>query len=483
MKTNGILMAISSLPSKEGIGDFYESAYEFIDILKEAKIKIWQLLPLNPAGYAASPYQSECGEALDPIYISLKFLKDNNYLKDFKEYKDYKNKRVDYDEVLKYKEPYFKEAFKNQKDTETKEFKDFVKNNSWVYDYALFHVLFLKNKYLDWSKWSEKEKNAAYNYNKFDDSKYKDEILYTEWLQFIVYKEYMLLKEYANKNGVLLMGDIPFYVGFNSSDCWANQDNFMLDDYGEPTHVAGVPPDYFAENGQRWGNPIYDWKFMKQDNYDFWMNRVLCCKKLYDILRIDHFRAFDTYYMIPSSCPTAKVGEWKVAPGDEFFTLLEKENIGLPIIAEDLGDLFPSVLKLRDDHKLAGMNVLEFTLLDKNIEILPNQVVYTGTHDNDTLAGWYNSLNDETKELLEIVMRYKKMSGDTVEDKIIRHAFASEAKYVIIPTQDYLNLPSYYRMNTPGTVGAPDWQFKLESFQLLKDKIPYIKELVETYKR
>lgn len=483
MKTNGVLMALSSLPSDTGIGDFYESAYEFIKILKEAKVKIWQLLPLNPAGYAASPYQSECGEALDPIYISLKYLKEQGYIKEYKKFSAKPAKRVDYDKVLEYKEKYFKEAFKNQKDTSTKEFENFVKENSWVYDYALFHTLFLKNNYLDWNKWDEKEKNAAYNYNKFDDSKYKNDILYIEWLQFIAFKEFEELKKFAHENGVLLMGDTPFYVGFNSSDCWSNQDDFLLDDAGNPTHVAGVPPDYFAENGQRWGNPIYDWKFMKEDNYSFWFERILAAKKLYDILRIDHFRAFDTYYMIPSNCPTAKVGEWKVAPGDEFFSLLEKKKLGLEIIAEDLGDLFPSVLELRDKHHLAGMNVLEFTLFDKNIEFNENQVVYTGTHDNDTLMGWYDSLSDEDKEIFEIIARYKNMEGDSISDKIIRHAFNSDAKYVIIPIQDYLDLPTFYRMNVPGTVGSPDWQFKLESFDELKKKIPYIKELNEKYNR
>lgn len=483
MRTNGILMALSSLPSDTGIGDFYKSAYEFIDLLNEAGIKIWQLLPLNPVGYAASPYQSECGEALDPIYISLDYLKENGYIKQFKKYSEVPDKRVDFDKVREYKEKYFKEAFKKQKDTETKEFKKFLKDNPWCYDYALFHTLFLKNNYLDWNKWPEEEKYAAYNYKKFDDSVYKEEILYIEWLQYIAYKEFNLLKEYAHSKGIQLMGDIPFYVGYNSSDCWANQDDFLLGNDDYPTHIAGVPPDYFSEVGQRWGNPIYDWYFIKEDNYDFWYKRILAAKKLYDILRIDHFRAFDTYYMIPSQYQDAKIGEWKQAPGDEFFSFLKEKKVGLPIVAEDLGDLFPSVLELRDKYELPGMNVLEFTLMDKDIDVVENQVLYTGTHDNDTLLGWYDSLNDKEKEILDIVMRYKKMEGKDFLDKILNYAFSTVAKYVIIPVQDYLGLPSFYRMNTPGTCGAPDWQFKLENFDEFKKKIPYIKELVEKYKR
>ena len=455
MRTNGILMALSSLPSDAGIGDFYKSAFEFIDLLSEAGIKIWQLLPLNPVGYAASPYQSECGEALDPIYISLDYLKENGYIKSFKKYSDKSEKRVDFDKVREYKEKYFKEAFKKQKDTETKEFKKFLKDNPWCYEYALFHTLFLKNNYLDWNKWSEEEKYAAYNYKKFDDSAYKEDILYIEWLQYIAYKEFNLLKEYAHSKGIELMGDIPFYVGYNSSDCWANQDDFLLGNDDYPTYIAGVPPDYFSETGQR----------------------------CYDILRIDHFRAFDTYYMIPSQYQDAKIGEWKNAPGDEFFSFLKDKKIGLPIVAEDLGDLFPSVLELRDKYELPGMNVLEFTLMDKDIEIIENQVLYTGTHDNETLLGWFDSLSEKDKEILDIVMRYKKMEGKDFLDKILNYAFSSVAKYVIIPTQDYLGLPSYYRMNTPGTCGAPDWQFKLENFDEFKKKVPYIKELVGKYKR
>ena len=475
-------MALSSLPSDTGVGDLYESAYEFIKCLKEAKIKIWQLLPLNPVGYGSSPYQSECGEAIDPIYISLKYLKENNYIKEYKTFNKLA-KRVDFDKVRNFKETYFKEAFKNQKDTNSLEFKTFLKNNPWCYQYALFNILIRKNEYKDWNKWPIEEKNAPYNPKNFDITPYKDEILYIEWLQFIAYKEYYLLREFANKNDILLMGDIPFYVGYNSSDCWSNQDDFVLNEYDEPTFVAGVPPDYFSEDGQRWGNPIYDWKFMKSENFEFWMDRIKNAQKLYDILRIDHFRAFDTYYVIPSSSDTAKIGSWKEAPGHEFFTYLNDQNLNLPIVAEDLGDLFPSVLKLRDDFKLPGMNVLEFTIFQKGVEIEENQVVYTGTHDNDTLIGWYNTLDEESKDLLEIIMRFKNMEGDDIVDKFINHAFASKAKYVIIPIQDYLRLDSYYRMNTPGTFGSPNWEFRLTSLTNFKKVLPLIKEKVEKYNR
>lgn len=482
MKTNGILMALSSLPSDTGCGDLYKSAFEFVDILKESHIKIWQLLPLNPVGYGSSPYQSECGEAIDPIYISLEYLKEHKYIVDYKKHNENSSK-VDFEEVRAYKMSYFKEAFKNQKDTDSKEFKEFLNENKWCYKYALFHSLIIKNEYKDWNTWDKKERYAAYDYAKFDDSEYKEEILFTEWLQFIAYKEYLELKKYANEKGISIMGDIPFYVGFNSSDCWGNQDYFLLDEYDAPTHVAGVPPDYFSEDGQRWGNPIYDWELLKKEKFDFWIDRILAAKKLFDILRIDHFRAFDTYYKIPVSCPTAREGEWVKAPGDEFFTYLESLNLNFPIIAEDLGDLFPSVLELRDKHHLKGMNVLEFSLFDKNSEIIPHQVVYTGTHDNDTLMGWISKLSDEELEIFEVISHINKMEGNSVYEKIMNYAYSCPAEITIIPTQDILALGSEARMNVPGTLGSPNWEWKLTSFKELKEKIPEIKARIIKNKR
>ena len=475
-------MALSSLPSDQGIGDLYESAYEFIDILKEANIKIWQLLPLNPVGYGSSPYQSECGEAIDPIYISLKYLKDKHYIKGYRAHGKTSD-RVDFEKVRKYKEKYFKEAFKAQKDTKSQKFKEFLKNNPWVYQYALFNVLLRKNNYQDWYKWEKEERYAPYHKRTFNDAPYKEEILYIEWLQYIAYKEFELLREYAHKNGVSLMGDIPFYVGLNSSDCWSNQDNFMLDENDVPAFVAGVPPDYFSEDGQRWGNPVYDWEFLQDDNFDFWFQRLENANKLYDYIRIDHFRAFDTYYCIPFNENTARNGFWKKAKGDEFFSLIESRNLDLKIFVEDLGDIIPSVELLRDKYHLIGMNVLEFDLFKRDIEIKQNQVLYTGTHDNNTLVGWYKELDEGKKTLLNIKMRYEKIDGKNFLDAILNFAFKSDAEYLIVPTQDYLGLDSYYRMNTPGTFGEPNWTFRIKSLDELKKKAPYIASLVNKYNR
>jgi len=481
MRTNGILMAISSLPGSEGIGDFGKVAYDFVDLIKKAKIKIWQVLPLNPVGYGNSPYQSECGEALDPIYISLEELVKEGYLKEVKPF----NKdtiRVEYDKVRQYKDEYLRLAFKNEKDTSSKEFSEFVKNNYWLENYAKFHVLFLKNNYLEWFNWEKDERYDAYEH-KYNYAEFKDEILYLEWCQYIAFKQFKALKAYANKEGILIMGDIPFYVGGMSSDVWSDQDEFLLDENDKFTYIAGVPPDYFSVTGQRWGNPIYDWDELKTENYAFWMNRFKEASKLYDVLRIDHFRAFDTYWKIPVTCPTAVEGSWQKGPGTALFDTLKNSDIKIDIVAEDLGDLFPSVLALRDHYNFPGMYVLEFNFLNPACEIVKNQIVYTGTHDNDTLVGWYNSLKVEEQNQIKLKAKILKIKGKTITQKFLNYAYFSVADYVIIPMQDFLGQDGYSRMNVPGICVSPNWEYKLKDFNAFKKMIPTILKLNEESKR
>jgi len=472
MRTNGILMAISSLPGEQGVGDFGSVAYEFIDLIKEAKINIWQVLPLNPVGYGNSPYQSECGEAIDPIYISLAMLEKEDYIKGVKPFNQ-DSVRVDYDAVRKYKDKYLREAFKHQKDIGKQEFIDFVKSNYWLENYAKFHVLFLKNEYLEWFNWDKEERYDAYEH-KYNYAKFKSEILYIEWCQFIAFKQFKALKEYANKAGIKIMGDIPFYVGGMSSDVWADQDEFLLDENDKFTYVAGVPPDYFSVTGQRWGSPLYDWDQLKEEKYAFWMNRFKEAAKLYDILRIDHFRAFDTYWKTPVTCPTAVEGTWQKGPGTDLFDTLKNSDIKLDIIAEDLGDLFPSVLELRDYYNFPGMYVLEFNFLNPACEITKNQVVYTGTHDNDTLIGWYNSLTVEEQNQIKLKAKVLKLEGKNINDLFLNYAYNSIADCVIVPTQDLLLQDGYSRMNVPGTCVSPNWEYKLKDFNAFKKAIPAI---------
>ncbi|MFA6667235.1 MAG: 4-alpha-glucanotransferase [Bacilli bacterium] len=481
MRTNGILMAVSSLPGEQGIGDFGDVAFEFVDLLKKAKIKIWQVLPLNPVGYGNSPYQSECGEALDPIYISLSTLVKEGYLKSVKKFNE-DSVRVDYEHVREFKDKYLRLAFKKEKDTSTKEFKEFVKSKSWLENYAKFHILFLKNNYQEWNSWELVERYDPYKHQ-FDYTKYQKEILFIEWCQFIAYKQFLKLREYANKNGVALMGDIPFYVGGMSSDVWSNQDDFLLDDEDQFTYIAGVPPDYFSATGQRWGNPIYDWAQLKKDKYDFWMNRFKEANKLYDILRIDHFRAFDSYWKIPVSCPTAIEGTWEKGPGTDLFDTLKNSDIKIDIVAEDLGDLFPSVLELKDHYGFPGMYVLEFNFLNAKSEISKNQIVYTGTHDNDTLLGWFNNLHIEEQNQVKLKMKVLKVKGKTLTEKFLNYAYSSISDFVITPMQDFLELGSFSRMNTPGTCCPPNWEFKIKSYTEFNKVLPKILALNTKSKR
>lgn len=475
-------MAISSLPGDFGIGDFGENAYKFVDYLKKAGIKIWQILPLNPTGYGNSPYQSICGHAIDSIYIDLYELEKEGLIDNPKPFNKSK-KLVDYPAVRANKEKYLRQAFKNDKDTLSKPvFKKFVKENPWVEDYAEFTILSLKNNYQDWWYWDKKERYAHYRHE-FDFSPYEEEILFLEWCQFIAFKQFKKLKEYINKNGVLLMGDIPFYVGGNSSDCWANQDEFKLDENDIPEVVAGVPPDYFSETGQRWGNPIYDWEYMKEDNFTFWMERIEFASSLFDIIRIDHFRAFDTYWAVDRDCNTAIVGEWKHAYGDELFHLLFEKHPDINIIAEDLGDLFPSVLELRDKYNLKGMNVLEFTVFNPAFEVKENQIIYSGTHDNDTLKGWYKKLKDNEIELLKIIMRREGIKGRGIKEKLFNMIFGSICDVAIIPIQDYLWKDNDTRMNVPGLLGGHNWEYKLADFTEFVEVIPFIKSLNKKYNR
>lgn len=480
MRTSGILLSISSLPSKYGVGSFDKEAFDFIDLLNESGITIWQILPLCPLGYGNSPYQSTCSKAIDPIYISLDDLHEKGYISKPHRFNT-DAREVDFASVRSFKEKYIKKAFKNQKDTETLEFKEFLNNNNWVINYAKFSILTKKNSNKPWYEWKESEKEALTN--NFNFSKYENEVLYYEWVQFILYKELNKIIEYGLKNNVKLMGDIPFYVGANSSDVRENQKSFLLDEKGEPSFVAGCPPDFFSKTGQRWGNPIYNWDYLKENNFAFRIDRIKFELNTYSLLRIDHFRAFDTYYKIPASSPTAEIGEWIKCYGDDIFNILKNADLKGEIVAEDLGDLVPSVIELRDKYNLKGMNVIQFNILNPKFKTLKNQIIYTGTHDNDTICGWYKSLDKKEKILTNIVLRMNNIKAKKINKKFIEFAFSSICDYAIIPMQDFLGEGSKFRMNVPGVVNKSNWAYKLESFEDFKKEIPYIKSIIGKYNR
>ena len=485
MRRAGILTSISSLPSKYGIGDLGEEAYKFIDIIAESGFRVWQILPINPVGYGNSPYQPYSSYAGDDIYISLDLLVEEGLLKseELESFNENSNK-VDYDNVRRFKNKYLKLAYERSKENNLllKDINKFKSENDWVYKYAVFITLKKLNDLKIWLEWPKEQKLFVDNKN-YDINKHSDEINYEVFVQYMFYKQWFKLKEYANNKNIKIMGDIPIYVGIDSADVWWNKESFLLDDEYNPSFIAGVPPDYFSATGQRWGNPIYDWNYLKNNNFLFWIERLKWSNSIFDIIRIDHFRAFDTYWKIPASCPTAVEGEWVEAPGYELFDEIYKQIPNIKIIAEDLGDLRPEVLELRDHYNLSGMLIMQFELESDNKIYLNSKktIVYTGTHDNQTTLGWYKGLNErQRKNAKNKLMRYKDR---LYTDKIVHLCLDSMADLVIIPIQDFIGLDDSARINTPGTVGAPNWEWKLSSFNGIKKNLMRYKNLLKKTRR
>ena len=480
MRKAGLLLAISSLPSDYGIGDFGENCYKFIDYLKLSNVKIWQILPLNPLGYGNSPYQPYSSKAMDDLYISLDGLKEMGLIKKTKKFNANK-KTVDYEAVRAFKTPYYKEAYANFK--KNKEFKTFA-SQEWVQNYAVFLTFKKENNMNIWHEWPNEQKEWIKN-KKLDLTPYQQQIDYEIFIQYILYKQWMDVKKYAKSNKIELVGDLPIYVGIDSVDVWENQLSFLLDDDGRPIFIAGVPPDYFSATGQRWGNPLYDWQYLKRYNFKFWQERLEYNSKMFDTIRIDHFRAFDTYWKIPVECETAIDGEWVEAPGYQLFDTLLENIPNLNIIAEDLGDLRPEVLELRDHYNLPGMKVTQFTFDPEKpfANEKENMVAYTGTHDNETMLTWFNNQSSSFKRKTKAFFKKEKYPYESIVDNFLLFTLKGKAKLAILPMQDVLGLNAKSRLNTPGTVGDPNWQWKLSTFKEFEAKIPVLKEMIKQSKR
>lgn len=471
-------MPVASLPSPYGIGDFGPESYHFIDLLKQTKICIWQILPLNPLGFGNSPYQPYSSYAGDEIYISLDGLVEDGLLKRAKPFHP-RSQKIDYEAVRTYKKEYLKKAFSNFKPN--KKYRDFIEK-PWVYPYAVFLTLKKANGMRCWNEWPKEQQDWILD-RRFDLHPYTEDINYEMFLQYEFYCQWMKLKKYANKKGIQILGDIPFYVGIDSQDVWANRENFLLDKDGRPTFIAGVPPDYFSATGQRWGNPIYDWDYIKEHDFAFWYDRLSHCAEMFDVIRIDHFRAFDTYWKIPATCPTAVEGKWVEAPGYELFdTLLPK--LTAEIVVEDLGELRPEVLTLRDHYNFKGMKVLQFTFNPYTglTEGRQNRIIYTGTHDNQTLKGWFEALSQEEKTQARRRLTEKGYVEGDISWRFVRMAFDQPEDLVIVPMQDFLGLGDNARINSPGTLGSPNWEWKLKDLSAFEEKVPEIKALFRTKK-
>lgn len=481
----GLLLGVASLPSPYGIGDFGPNAYEFIDLLHNHHISIWQVLPTNPLGYGHSPYQPYSSKAGEPLLISLDSLYHEGLISKPIAPSPLP-KTIDYEAVARFKEPYFKEAYRHLKvDVELqKQFQRFIYKHPWVKDYGLFMAFKQKNNQRCWVDWETDDKNYPHHPKAQLIIDHWETINYTMFLQFLFFKQWQQLKAYGHKKGIAFIGDIPFYLGLDSVDVWTHQDQFQLDEQGHQTVVAGVPPDYFSPTGQRWGNPIYHWEIMKKDHYAFWLDRLAFSQSCFDYVRIDHFRAFDTYWQIPSSCPTAVDGQWCLGPSHDFFDTVYDKYPNMQLIAEDLGDLRDEVHALRNDYKLPGMQVIQFHLHpNEPFYLHPRTVLYTGTHDNETLYGWYLNLPYQEKLQFFNLLRDALSPGLTFNQRMMTFCLASNADTVIFPVQDVLELGNEARINTPGTLGNHNWVYRLDNLSSLEAPLTFLAPYIIQYKR
>lgn len=487
----GILLHPTSLPGPGGIGSLGPEARRFVDFLHEAGQSIWQVLPLGHTSYGNSPYMCYSAFAGNPLLINLERLVEEGDLKRSDLPDDFSNDRVDYHAVSEYKYGALRKAattfFDRGKTWRMEEFWHFCDTTPWLHDFALFMAL--KDRYegkaTSWSDWPENL--AGRDPQALEEASRElghaiGEQKYRQWQFFRQWRE---TREYANERGIGVFGDIPIFVAYDSADVWANPRLFRLDEKGRPTVVAGVPPDYFSKTGQLWGNPLYDWEEMARRGYGWWIDRVRASLDLYDLLRIDHFRGFAGYWEVRAGEKTAKNGRWVPGPGEAFFHALESVLGKLPFVAEDLGVITPDVEALRDRFSFPGMKILHFAFgSGPDNPYLPhnhvrNSVVYTGTHDNDTTAGWFSALSEREKKK---VLRYLGTSGDDIVSDMMRTALASVADTVIIPLQDVLGLPSDGRMNLPGTAGG-NWSWRLRSGQISSKMTKRLLDMTELYGR
>lgn len=494
-RSSGVLLHPTSFPGRYGIGDLGPHAYTFIDFLVESKQSLWQVLPLGPTGYGDSPYQCFSAFAGNPLLLSPDRLAADGYLPSsaLETVPHFPVSRTDYGAVIDYKEQLLRQAFGHYRRAGSAEqqtaFEAFcAENESWLDDFALFMAV--KGHHVQqhggvWNTWPEEiAQRTPAGMEKWR-QKVREDVQYHKFLQFLFFEQWLALKRYANERGVRVIGDVPIFVAFDSADVWANPDLFFLEDDGSPSVVAGVPPDYFSETGQRWGNPLYRWERMAQDEYGWWTRRMEMSLTMVDVIRIDHFRGFEAYWEIPASESTAMVGQWVQGPGADVFQAIRDHLGELPIIAEDLGVITPEVEALRDRFDFPGMKILQFAFGGtQNSDFLPhtfakNCVVYTGTHDNETTRGWYLNASDEEKDH---VRRYVARSGDDIAWDMIRLALASVADMAVIPMQDLMDLGNEARMNFPSKESG-NWQWRYTK-NMLSYVITYrLREMAELYGR
>lgn len=495
MRASGILLPVSSLPSKYGIGCFSESAYQFIDQLKAAGQHYWQILPLGPTSFGDSPYQSFSTYAGNPYFISLEALVSEGVLtKEECDAADFGSdpERVDYGKLYAARFPLLRKAYERSDISKNPEFLSFMEENGgWVRDYAIFMAVKDFFGGASWDKWPEDiRKRWGYSMDYYQRELYY-EIEFYEYIQYTFSKQWKKLKSYANENGIQIIGDIPIYVAYDSADTWSHPELFQLDEENLPVAVAGCPPDGFAADGQLWGNPLYRWDYHQQTGFAWWLQRLAYCYQLYDVVRIDHFRGFDEYFSIPYGAKTAHGGHWEKGPGIALFRRV-KECLGeKEIIAEDLGYVTDSVRYLVQESGYPGMKVIEFAFDSRDTgsanDYLPhnyvtNSVVYTGTHDNETLTGWFRDIRPEERRMVRSYLNDFHTSDEEIYWDLVCMAMRSVSKLCVIPMQDYLGYDNSARINQPSTLGK-NWKWRLKEGEFSEELIGKIREMTARYGR
>lgn len=490
-RASGILMHISSLPNKFGIGSFGKSAYQFVDFLVEAKQSYWQILPLSTTSYGDSPYQSFSAFAGNTHFIDFDLLVEDGYLNisDFKDVDFGDNPlRVDYAKIFNNRRPILEKAVQNfMAADEMDDFNKFVEaQTSWLVPYSEYMAIKESFDLKPWYEWDlnsqlRKESTLAYYRETL-----ADQITFHQVCQYFFMKQYLHLKEYANQKGIQIIGDIPIYVARDSVEMWTQPELFKMKNEREPAFIAGTPPDEFSDEGQFWGNPIYDWEYMKNNGYQWWIDRLEFSFKLYDVVRIDHFRGFESFWEVPFGAESSKEGHWAQGPGYELFQHIKDALGDLNIIAEDLGFLTQEVIDMRDATGFPGMKILQFGFngVEDSIELphnyIQNCVAYVGTHDNMTARGWYEDASETVQAQMN---HYTRRTNQETPGQVLNRTIASSASNLAIYTmQDLLDLDNSARMNAPSTIGS-NWQWRMSDNDFKAEIIEELVDLAETYFR
>ena len=489
MRKSGILMHPTAIPGPGGIGSLGKEARDFIDFLHSSNQTLWQVLPLGPTGYSNSPYSCYSAFAGNPLLINLSLIVDEGDLHHRELAENFPPDRIDYEGVAEHKFALLRLAYgrfiASEDQGRKQEFWSFCDSSFWLHDFALFMACKEHFRGKVWSQWpSELQRrniDACCRYSE----KLGTLVGEQKYMQWQFSRQWQSLKAYANDHGISVFGDMPIFVAYDSADVWCNQHFFQLDLQGKPHVVAGVPPDYFSKTGQRWGNPLYDWARMAEDNYNWWVSRLRGDLGLYDLVRIDHFRGFEAYWEIPAREKTAVKGQWVKGPGESFFRSVNNALGRLPLIAEDLGVITPEVESLRDLFGLPGMKILQFAF-DSGADnpYLPHNyttqsVVYTGTHDNDTTSGWFSKLPPKQQQR---VCAYLRCNPEDIAWEMIRAALSSVSQYAILPMQDLLGLDTAARMNVPGVPGG-NWGWRTSCKAFSADLSQRLGEMSRNYNR